>query len=58
MITVKRTRRMTGLGEIAKKLGVARQTVYQVATGRSVSARIEAELKANGIEVYRKVWDQ
>lgn len=47
---VKVSERLEGVSIVAKELGVCREWVWMVRTGRGISARVEAALKRHGIK--------
>lgn len=54
MAKIVKTERMEGAGALARELGVGREHLWRVVTGRRESKRLAAELKKRGIKC-RKV---
>jgi hypothetical protein len=50
---VKTVSRLMNASALARELGVGREHLWKVATGRRVSRRLAAELKKRGISVRR-----
>ena len=53
MAIVKSTEKLIGAGKLAKELGVTREYLWRVRTGRWSSKRLAAKLRERGITVRR-----
>ena len=49
-----RSRRIVGIGALAKEAGVSVKSLYLVARGRMTSARLEAFLTERGVKVEKR----
>ena len=52
---IKNVSRLTNASALARELGVTREYLWRVRTGRMQSRRLEAKLKEHGIHVRRHV---
>ena len=53
--SIKTTTRLIGAVALAKELGVSREHLHKVVTGRRQSRRLAAELKKRGIKCRKEV---
>lgn len=56
--SIKTTTRLIGAVALAKELGVSREHLHKVVTGRRQSRRLAAELKKRGIKCRKGVGDR